>query len=78
MRSASEAGVPLLGIVENMSGYRCDACGVLRPLFQGTAGDDLAAEFGVPLLARVPFTPDAGSANRDAPGLVDAFLGALT
>ncbi len=60
-----------------MSGYRCDECGVLRPFFQGTAGDDLSAEFGVPLLARVPFTPDVGSANRDAPGLVEAFLGAL-
>ncbi len=77
MRSASEAGVPLLGIVENMSGYRCDECGVLRRLFEGTAGDDLSAEFGVPLLARVPFTPGAGSANRDAPVLVEALLGVL-
>ncbi len=77
MRSASEAGVSLLGIVENMSGYRCDECGVLRPLFQGTAGDDLSAEFGVPLLARVPFMPGAGPASCDTPGLVVAFWGCI-
>jgi DMSO reductase family type II enzyme heme b subunit len=77
MRSASEAGVSLLGIVENMSGYQCDECGGVRPLFRGTAGEDLSAEFDVPLLARVPFTPDAGPAHRHAPDLLEAFLGAL-
>ena len=73
MRSASEADIPLLGIVENMSSYRCDECGALRALFDGTAGNDLSEEFGVPLLARVPFTPGAGPASCDMPGLVDAF-----
>ena len=77
MCSASEAGIPLLGIVENMSGYRCDECGALRTLFDGTAGNDLSAEFGVPLLARVPFTPGAGPANGDTSGLVDAFWGCI-
>ena len=77
MCSASEAGIPLLGIVENMSGYRCDECGALRALFDGTAGNDLSEEFGVPLLARVPFMPGAGPANCDTAGLVDAFLGCI-
>jgi len=74
MCSASEAGIPLLGIVENMSSYRCDDCGAQRALFDGTAGNDLSEEFGVPLLARVPFTPGAKPASCDTPGLVDAFL----
>ena len=77
MCSASEAGIPLLGIVENMSGYRCDECGAVRALFDGTAGADLSEKFGVPLLARVPFTPGAEPANCDTPGLVDAFLGCI-
>lgn len=77
MCSASEAGIPLLGIVENMSGYRCDECGVLRALFDGTAGNDLSEEFGVPLLARVPFMPGAGPVSCDTPDLVDAFLGCI-
>jgi ATP-binding protein involved in chromosome partitioning len=54
MRAAVERGSDLLGIVENMVG------GELR----GTAGDDLANEFKVRLLARIPWhpTPDTWSA----------------
>ena len=54
MRAAVERGSDLPGIVENMVG------GELR----GSAGDDLANEFKVPLLARIPWhpTPDTWSA----------------
>ncbi len=51
MRAAVDRGAPLLGVIENMSG----------PPFTGTAGADLAQEFSVPLLAKMPWhpTPDA-------------------
>jgi ATP-binding protein involved in chromosome partitioning len=54
MRAAVERGSALLGIVENMVG------GELR----GTAGDDLAKEFGVPVLARVPWHPTPDTWNQ--------------
>jgi ATP-binding protein involved in chromosome partitioning len=58
MRFAADRGSALIGVVENMTGGA----------FAGTAGHDLAAEFGIPLLARVPWhpTPDAweGVAGR--------------
>jgi len=57
IRTAQELGVPLLGIVENMSGYACDTCGRTRPLFDGRAGTALAEMFGIPLLGSVPFHP---------------------
>ena len=57
MRAAASAGIRLLGVIENMSGYRCGRCGELEPLFPGDAGARLAAEFGVPLLGSVPFSP---------------------
>ena len=47
MRAALERGSELLGIVENMVG------GELK----GTAGDDLAAEFAIPVVARIPWHP---------------------
>jgi ATP-binding protein involved in chromosome partitioning len=59
MRGGGAAGVPLLGVVENMSGYACAGCGVRGPLFEGNAGDRLARAFGLPLLARVPFAAGA-------------------
>jgi ATP-binding protein involved in chromosome partitioning len=56
---AREAGASLLGVVENMSGYACDCCGTVRPLFAGDAAAALSARFGVPVLARIPFAPPA-------------------
>jgi ATP-binding protein involved in chromosome partitioning len=47
MRAAAEREAPLLGVVENMAGGQ----------FGGSAGDELASEFGVPLLARIPWHP---------------------
>src|SRR5712664_2775295 len=47
LRAAVERKAVLLGVVENMVGGP----------FDGSAGDELAAEFGIPVLARVPFHP---------------------
>jgi ATP-binding protein involved in chromosome partitioning len=60
IRSVQTADVRVLGIVENMSGYACAECDSLGPLFPGDAGAALAREFGLPLLARLPFAPAAG------------------
>jgi len=55
---AARAGkIPLLGVVENMAGYRCGSCRADGPLFAGDAGERLARDTGSPLLARVPFDP---------------------
>jgi ATP-binding protein involved in chromosome partitioning len=61
MHAAGAAGIRLLGVIENMAGYRCSDCGHTGPLFPGSAGAGLAAEFGIPLLARIPFlaAPDS-------------------
>jgi ATP-binding protein involved in chromosome partitioning len=67
MRAATDAGVPVLGVVENMSGYACQGCDVIRPLFGGDAGAVLAREFGVPLLAKLPFTPNRHPSGASIP-----------
>jgi ATP-binding protein involved in chromosome partitioning len=55
---AARAGhVPLLGVVENMAGYRCESCRAHGPLFAGDAGERLARDAAAPLLARIPFDP---------------------
>jgi ATP-binding protein involved in chromosome partitioning len=79
LERARELGVPLIGIVENMSGQRCATCGATVPLFEGEAGLALSEQFGTPLLARVPFVPRGRDADRRAAldPLVRAFLEAL-
>ena len=48
---------PVLGVVENMAGYVCEACGVEDPIFGAGGGARLAAHFAVPLLGRIPLVP---------------------
>lgn len=47
LRAAAERGSELLGIVENLVG----------PQFPGDAGESLAREFDLPLLAQIPWHP---------------------
>jgi ATP-binding protein involved in chromosome partitioning len=54
MRAAVDQGSELIGIVENMIG------GELK----GSAGDDLAAEFARPVLARIPWHPTPDTWNQ--------------
>lgn len=50
--------VPVIGIVENMSGLTCPECGHLIPLFKIGGGEKAAKELGVPFLGRVPIDPE--------------------
>ena len=80
MRSARDEGIELLGVVENMSGRICPTCGETGPVFEGDAGQLLADEFDVPLLARVPLDPRANPSavvGDPAGSLVEAVHGVL-
>jgi ATP-binding protein involved in chromosome partitioning len=58
-------GLPILGIVENMSGFACPACGHHVDIFKTSGGEALASEMSVPFLGRVPLDPAVVS-NGDA------------
>jgi ATP-binding protein involved in chromosome partitioning len=49
--------VPVLGVVENMSSYRCPSCGHSADIFGAGGGERLAKEFGVALLGKIPIDP---------------------
>jgi ATP-binding protein involved in chromosome partitioning len=49
--------VPVLGVVENMSFYRCPACGHTDDVFGAGGGKRLADELGVELIGRIPLEP---------------------
>ena len=50
--------VPVIGIVENMSGLKCPECGHLIPLFKIGGGEKAAKDLKVPFLGRVPIDPE--------------------
>jgi ATP-binding protein involved in chromosome partitioning len=69
---AKSTPAPILGLVENMAGYVCGKCGALGELFQGSGGEGLAAESGIPFLGRVPFDPRlAAAGDRGVPFVVE-------
>ena len=76
MNMARDLHVPLLGVVENMAWLACPHCGERIDLFGPSGVARVAAEYGVPVLARLPVVPwiselgDAGRvAERSAPEL---------
>ncbi|MGE0353359.1 MAG: Mrp/NBP35 family ATP-binding protein [Gemmatimonadales bacterium] len=46
--------VPVIGVVENMSGFVCPSCGARHDLFGTGGGERLSDEIGAPVLGRVP------------------------
>jgi ATP-binding protein involved in chromosome partitioning len=48
------AGVPIIGLVENMAGYACPSCGVVSDPFGRGGAEAEAARLGIPFLGRVP------------------------
>ncbi len=69
--------LPVLGIVENMSGFICPNCGERVEIFKSGGGEELAKQKNIPFLGKVPIDPsivessDAGKPfvyyNSDSP-----------
>ena len=49
--------IPLIGIVENMSGFVCPHCGEVTNIFKSGGGEDTAKDMNVQFLGRVPIEP---------------------
>src|SRR5438309_9562186 len=57
--------VPILGVVENMSGFVCPHCAGQTAIFGDTGGRRVAEEYGVPLLAPTPLDQDTRVAGDE-------------
>ncbi|MBH1999098.1 MAG: P-loop NTPase [Sphingomonadaceae bacterium] len=54
----NQAGVPLIGLVENMAGYACPHCGEVSDPFGVGGAEAVAGEMTMPFLGRVPLAID--------------------
>jgi ATP-binding protein involved in chromosome partitioning len=50
----TKAGVPIIGLIENMAGYACPHCGEVSDPFGSGGAEAAAAKLGIPFLGRVP------------------------
>jgi ATP-binding protein involved in chromosome partitioning len=80
----NKAGVPIIGLIENMAGYQCPKCGEISDPFGHGGTEAEAAKLGLPFLGRIPLaieirrTSDAGTPDP-APfmGVAQAVAGWL-
>ncbi|TPG39562.1 ATP-binding protein [Sphingomonas koreensis] len=59
----AKAGVPIIGVVENMAGYACPHCGEISDPFGRGGAEAAAGELGVPFLGRIPLDMAIRSAS---------------
>ncbi|MFA5365023.1 MAG: Mrp/NBP35 family ATP-binding protein [Candidatus Bathyarchaeia archaeon] len=52
-----QLNVPIIGIIENMSGFVCPDCGKITNIFKTGGGEKIAKQFDVPFLGRIPLDP---------------------
>ena len=78
VRMAEMLDIPVLGLVENYSYFRCPDCGGEHPVFGESTIDALGAQLSLPVLARLPIDPalaravDAGQVENYEPNPLTA------
>jgi Mrp family chromosome partitioning ATPase len=58
VKMANMMHIPVLGFVENYSYLECPDCGKKISVFGESHLDEIAASFGLPVLARLPIDPN--------------------
>jgi Mrp family chromosome partitioning ATPase len=49
--------LPVIGVLENMSGFVCPKCGEITNIFKSGGGEKMAKQMNVPFLGRIPIDP---------------------
>ena len=57
-----QLNLPVLGVIENMSGFVCPKCGEVTEIFKTGGGERMAADMAAPFLGRAPMDPDVVTA----------------
>lgn len=69
LRMMEQVNVPIIGVVENMSGFTCPCCGTVTDIFRQGGGARIAQALAVPFLGSVPLDPEvveSGDTGRPA------------
>ena len=60
---AKRLGMPIVGVIENMSGFFCPNCGVKIDIFQSGGGEKIAEELSIPFLGSIPIDQKISEAS---------------
>ncbi len=73
-----QLNLPVLGVIENMSGFACPKCGEVTYVFGTGGGEQMAREMGVPFLGRIPIDPQVVAACDAGTPYIDRYRGTGT
>jgi len=83
VRMADMMKIPVLGLVENMSSFKCPDCGKVHRIFGGDGAEKIASAHGIKATASLPIDPrlseavDAGLIERADASALDPVLDAV-
>lgn len=63
VKMAQMMDIPIIGIIENMSYVECPDCGKAIEIFGKSHVDDVATQYHLPVLGRIPMTPSIAAAS---------------
>lgn len=65
--------LPVLGVVENMSGFACPNCGTVTPILRSGGGRKIAEDMKAPFLGAIPMDPKIAEAADGGRAFVQHF-----
>ena len=67
----NRVGIPVLGVIENMSTHICSNCGFEEQIFGVGGGDKLSEQYDIPLLGRLPLNAQIReNADKGQPSVI--------
>jgi Mrp family chromosome partitioning ATPase len=70
--------LPVLGVVENMSGFACPKCGEVTHIFRSGGGKQIAGDMQVPFLGAIPIDPTIAEACDSGQAFVQRYAASAT
>jgi len=69
---AKQLNIPVIGIIENMSGFVCPKCGEQVDIFKAGGGKKIAEDLAVPYLGKIPIDPEiCRDSDKGSPFIVE-------
>jgi Mrp family chromosome partitioning ATPase len=70
-----KVGLPILGVVENMSGFVCPKCKNESQIFFPTTGgaEKMCIDLGIPLLGKIPLDPSVARACDEGKSFIGSY-----
>jgi len=69
---AKQLNIPVIGIIENMSGFICPKCGERVDIFKAGGGEKIAEDLSVPYLGKIPIDPEiCRDSDRGSPFIIE-------